>query len=135
MLKNLKPHFKNQGASKAQIFSEYAILIAIVAASLIAMSLMVKRAVQGRLKDAKDRMMTEVDSVYRSYHGVTEQTPENVGSDYEPYYANTESEVTRYSKDRTQLLLGATTGIARMNFDETTSAQTNSFQLPPGYAP
>lgn len=58
---------------KAQSTAEYAILIGVVVAALVAMQTYVKRGFQGRVKDATDTFAT--------------QTPElGTTTQYEPYY-------------------------------------------------
>jgi len=66
---------------KAQTTAEYAILIGLVVAALVAMQTYVKRGLQGRMKDATDTLVTGTTNL-----GNTTQ--------YEPYYLQTVTNTT-----------------------------------------
>ncbi|MFA5059284.1 MAG: hypothetical protein WC676_01475 [Candidatus Omnitrophota bacterium] len=110
-----------------QMANEHAIMIALVIAALMAMTIVLKRALQGRLHDAKSTMMdivkdasVEANAVGRLY------------GEYEPYYAATNSDIERSIQQNKILLPGGSTGISRKSQDDTTSVNTVSVQLPPG---
>ena len=86
---------------KAQNTAEYAILISLVVAGIIAMQTYAQRALQARVRDAGQYLKTETSSL-----GATVQ--------YEPYYLSTNYEVTR-NEEETQVL-----------DDTTVSQRTNS---------
>jgi|YelNatPaOPRAMG01_1025707.scaffolds.fasta_scaffold03867_12 Flp pilus assembly pilin Flp len=76
--------FKNK---KAQTMAEYAILLALVVAALIAMRTYVARGLQARLKGATDQLATS--------------TPElGEVTQYEPYYLESQYDITSKSKQR-----------------------------------
>ena len=79
---------------KAQNTAEYAILISLVVAGIIAMQTYAQRALQARVRDAGQYLKSETSDL-----GDTVQ--------YEPYYLTTNYEVTR-NEDETQLLDNAT---------------------------
>ena len=74
---------------KAQNTAEYAILISLVVAGIIAMQTYAQRALQARVRDAGIYLQTEAG------FGTTTQ--------YEPYYLTTNYEVTR-NEEETQRL-------------------------------
>lgn len=67
MLGSLRNH-------KGQNTAEYAIVIALIIGAVIAMQTYVKRGLQGRMKDATDKVATDTSDL-----GTTKQ--------YEPYYS------------------------------------------------
>lgn len=73
--------FRNK---KAQTTAEYAILIGLVVAALVAMQTYVKRGLQGRMRDATDTFATQTTNL-----GTTTQ--------YEPYYLQQGSNVASTS--------------------------------------
>ena len=75
---------------KAQNTAEYAILISLVVAGIIAMQTYAQRALQARVRDAGQYLKTQTATL-----GATVQ--------YEPYYLTTNYEVTR-NEDETQIL-------------------------------
>jgi hypothetical protein len=64
---------------KAQSTAEYAILIGLVVAALLAMQTYVKRGLNARMKDATDVFATNL---------TTAGLKSNHGAQYEPYYFN-----------------------------------------------
>ena len=74
----------------AQSTAEYALLIALVVAAVIAMQTYAQRAIQGRIRDAALYMKNETAAL-----GNTAQ--------YEAYYTDTTYNVDRESKDVTNL--------------------------------
>ena len=106
----------------AQVISEYAITFFLIVAVISAMSLMVKRALQGRIFEARNTMIRTVNAV---------AGPGGVPLEYEPYYVETRSEVNRGSTESDLLFGGESPGIAGKNFLEKTEVHTNSVQLPP----
>lgn len=78
---------------KAQTTAEYAILIGLVVAALVAMQTYVKRGLQGRVKDATDTFATQTTNL-----GSTTQ--------YEPYYLQQASNVASTSTAAETTTLG-----------------------------
>lgn len=80
----LKWDFKNKRGQASAV--EQAILFAVVAAVIAGMTTYVKRAMQARIRGARNYMYAQVNQVYRSplYHPNTV-----LPSGYEPYYAHT----------------------------------------------
>jgi hypothetical protein len=103
---------------KAQNTAEYAILISLVVAGVIAMQTYAQRALQARVRDASSFMVNSTKSI-----GTTAQ--------YEPYYLTTnytvtrdESEIQRLdNKQTTQQVdsnrLRATGGFQKSSYDTT----------------
>jgi hypothetical protein len=119
MLKSLKN-------TKAQaMMGEYAVVIALAMAVLMTMGVFVRRAIQARIHDARDYMVSEVrNRTLGLFNG-------NLYKEYEPYYINTAAEVTRSHTDTSGLLPGGSSGIFLKTFDETTSATISSETAPP----
>lgn len=82
---------------KAQNTAEYAILISLVVAGIIAMQTYAQRALQSRVRDASSYLKNQTTQL-----GSTLQ--------YEPYYLTTEYDVTR-NEIQTKLLDNQTTGM------------------------
>ena len=84
MLKQLRNRIKGQSTA------EYAILIALVVAAVIAMQTYAKRALQGRIRDASLYMQNQIrsaDTTTNRFNTIQ----------YEPYYLSSEFETTRNS--------------------------------------
>lgn len=80
---------------KAQNTAEYAILISLVVAGIIAMQTYAQRALQARVRDASSYLKNQTTAM-----GSTLQ--------YEPYYLTTDYDVTR-NESQTRLLDNTTT--------------------------
>ncbi len=78
--------FKNK---KAQNTAEYAILIALVVGGVIAMQTYAQRALQGRLRDASVALRDQTKGMAENNAATTLQ--------YEPYYTNTSTDMTKNS--------------------------------------
>jgi len=105
---------------KAQNTAEYAILISLVVAGIIAMQTYAQRALQGRVRDASLFLVNATSNL-----GGTAQ--------YEPYYLTSQYEVIR-NEARTQLLDNQTTS-TRENSTRTRAAdgfQESSYSGPAG---
>ncbi len=75
---------------KGQNTAEYALLISLVVAAIIAMQTYAQRALQARIKDASQYMVNGTSGL-----GTTDQ--------YEPYYLQTNYEITRDSTTNDKL--------------------------------
>lgn len=80
---------------KAQNTAEYAILIALVIAGIIAMQTYAQRALQGTVRDGARYMTNETSNIGSTYQ-------------YEPYYLNSDYDSTRQDWDQ-KILDGAAT--------------------------
>ena len=98
-------------SKKAQNTAEYAILISLVVAGIIAMQTYAQRALQARVRDAGKYLVDETTIL-----GPTKQ--------YEPYYLTTNYTVTR-NESETQLLDNTTT---RQETDSTRTRGKGGFQ-------
>jgi Flp pilus assembly pilin Flp len=96
---------------KAQNTAEYAILISLVVAGIIAMQTYAQRALQARVRDAGQYLASETDDL-----GTTVQ--------YEPYYLSTNYTVVR-NEDETQVLDNVTT---RQQTNSTRTREMGGFQ-------
>ena len=81
---------------KAQNTAEYALLIALVVAGIIAMQTYAQRALQARVKDASDKM-TSADVINGTDLGIFKSTQ------YEPYYMQSEYTVNRVTNETQNL--------------------------------
>ena len=108
MLRKLRNRIKGQSTA------EYAILIALVVAAVIAMQTYAKRALQAKVRDA---------ALY-----MTDQTS-NLGNSiqYEPYYLTTNFEVTREQRTNMILTNEVTAGI-RQNSTANVAREGGGFQ-------
>ena len=97
---------KNLQNKKAQaVMGEYMVLIGMVLAAIVVMTVYFKRAVQARVYDARNYMVSEVRSrAAGEYDG-------DLYFEYEPYYTNTETNISVDAVDETRLLPGGMTGI------------------------
>ena len=78
---------------KAQNTAEYALLIALVVAGVIAMQTYAQRSLQGRVRDAADFMTSDATL---AAHGFTLKQ-------YEPYYLQSSYTVNRYTNENQNL--------------------------------
>jgi len=111
---------------KAQaVIGEYIVLISMVLAAIVAMTVYFRRAVQARIYDARNYMVSEV----------ARRSAGNFSGDlypeYEPYYTETNATVHRYSDDKSRLLAGGVTGIFQREYNEIVETYMNSETLPP----
>jgi hypothetical protein len=104
---------------------EYAVMIAMVMAAIVAMTVYFKRAVQARIHDARDYMVNEVRM------RTTGEFSGNLYTGYEPYYGNTLSTVSSRAEDQSVLLPGASSGIFQKSYNQTTSMTVESETAPP----
>jgi hypothetical protein len=79
-------HFRNR---KGQNTAEYAILIALVVGGVIAMQTYAQRALQGRIRDASVTFRDQTMGMDQANSSTTLQ--------YEPYYMNTQTNLTKTS--------------------------------------
>jgi Flp pilus assembly pilin Flp len=88
----LRNFLKNR---KAQNTAEYALLIALVVAGIIAMQTYAQRALQARIHDASVYMSSSMGTI-NGYTGATNTTQ------YEPYYLNQQYTVNTQGEDDTR---------------------------------
>ena len=99
---------------KAQNTAEYAILISLVVAAIVAMQVFVQRGFQGRLRDAvQGYLVTQTN-------GLGGQD----SAQYEPYYLSSNYQVTR-AESEAQLL---NTGTVNASLDSFRKRATGGFQ-------
>ncbi len=122
MLRNLKN-------MKAQVMlGEYLLVFFLVVGMISAMTIYIRRTLQGRIRDARYRMVDMVKNrTGNLYTGTT------IMRSYEPYYANTESDVVRSFRD-TQLLFSSnlgSSGLYQKDLNQATNMRTNSTTAAP----
>ncbi len=106
--------FKN---NKGQgIAVQYVLTFFIVVGFVAAMSIYIRRVIQGRIHDARGFMVSTVNAVYEG----------NVYAEYEPYYLNTE---TQRAFDSTEIRRELND--YRYDVDQATTTQTTATQAPP----
>ena len=111
----LRNFLKNR---KAQNTAEYALLIALVVAGVIAMQTYAQRALQARVHDASNYMAAQTNTI-----GSNEQ--------YEPYYMSSNYDVGTNSVDNKRLgqgLVGADSADTRTRSGEQTSSYNTADQ-------
>lgn len=91
---------------KAQNTAEYAILISLVVAGIIAMQTYAQRALQARVRDAATYLKNKTTELGKSVQ-------------YEPYYLNTDYDITRTSTDE-KFLDKSLTGVGQRAKDTST---------------
>lgn len=107
------------------IMGEYVLVFFVVMGMATAMTIYFKRGIQARIHGARNAMFNMVFNRTAGYYAG------GIQIEYEPYYGNTVSMVSRRENTTTNLLPGATTGIFRKTFDEVTAVQTQSETAPP----
>ena len=114
---------------KAQaIFGEYVLVIFIVIGVMTSMSVYFRRVIQARIHDARSYMIRDVKARAGGYYADGEA---NLYVEYEPYYANTASEIRAVQSDIETLVPGASTGKYTKTYSEIKRAQTISTTAPP----
>ena len=101
--------FRNN--KKAQNTAEYALLISLVVAAVIAMQTYAQRAIQARIRDASKYLTNQTISLGNS-------------NQYEPYYLTSDYTVSR--DDETTERLG--TNLVSMETNSTRTRRTGGFQ-------
>ena len=119
MLRNL-----NNRRAQAAV-GEYVLTIFLVLAVVTGMTVYWKRAIQGRIHDARDYMVNSVrQRTAGSFTG-------DLYLHYEPYYTNTSATVSRSVDHTSRLLPGMSSGIYRKTINESTAMQIISETAPP----
>ncbi len=107
------------------VMGEYVLVIFLVIASMVAMTIFFKRAVQARIHDARDYMVGEVRERTRAvFDG-------NLYKEYEPYYGNTDAIVVRDSAQTSKLWGGGSSGVYRKDVNEAIQVRVLSETAPP----
>ncbi|MCA9398114.1 MAG: hypothetical protein KC618_00065 [Candidatus Omnitrophica bacterium] len=116
--------FRSLKNKKAQAVSgEYVLLFFLVIGMMTAMSIYFRRTIQARIYDANGTMFNIVKDRTTGLNIVG-----NLYTEYEPYYANTQSIVERNTATTEELFQG---GGAKVSYDEETIMRTNSVTAPP----
>lgn len=114
------------------VFGEYVLLAVIAVAVVASMTVYVRRALQGRVRDAVMSSATTVRTPFSADGGTTfTQYDGIVHLQYEPYYANRVSGIDQQSDGVRSLTAGGSTGIFREDINDRTYIQTYSNQAPP----
>ena len=117
---------RNLNNRRAQaVVGEYALVIFLVLAVVTGMIVYWKRALQGRIHDARDYMVNSVrQRTAGSFNG-------DLYLHYEPYYLNTSMTVTRSADHTSRLLPGMSSGIYVKTISESTNVEVISETAPP----
>ena len=118
MLSALKMCLNKRGQA---VFGEYVIVIFVVVTVTFAMTVYVRRTLQGRIYDARQTMLRTVRA---EYNGVLYR-------EYEPYYGFRNATIDQYSNPTTRLLEGGTSGIFREDTNDRTEVKSYTEQKPP----
>lgn len=106
------------------IMSEYVLMFFLVFASISAMTVYFQRAIQARIKSARNTMGNIIkDRAPGTFNVILRE--------YEPYYMNTSVDVAFDDTKRTGHFLG---GGTRVEVDSTVTAQSTSETAPPKFA-
>jgi len=103
---------------KAQQTAEYALLISLVVAAVIAMQTYAQRTIQARIRDASQYLTAQTSAL-----GTSNQ--------YEPYYLTTDYQVVR-DEATTEVQgqrVGTTDGLVRMETDSNRTRGAGGFQI------
>lgn len=106
---------------RGQVVSEYALTFFLIVAVITTMSMFIKRVLQARIYDARDAMSRTVAPYYSG----------RMPREYEPYYVQSESQITRSSNEADFLLGGGISGIAGKGLVDATLIHANGIQAPP----
>ena len=117
--------FHNQRAQAN--FGEYALLFLVILGMITAMGIYFRRALQGRIRDARSTMF----KIVRNYTPPGVNIVGNLWVEYEPYYTNTTAFVTRTSDMQSNILSGESSGIIRELTNEYSAVQVISVTAPP----
>lgn len=124
--------FKQNNNSAQAIMGEYVLIFFIVLGMIVGMSVYFRRALQARIYDAHNSLGSEVFyRVNAAYNALNEEFNGSIYIEYEPYYVNTESIVSRDTSEKRELGAGPTAGIFTKTTKEKTDALTVSVTLPP----
>lgn len=118
--------FKGLKKPKAQVSSEYALILAVVMGVAVSMTIFVKRAVQARVKVANDKVYAVTRTVHLLSGGVG-----NVLYEYEPYYQVTNREIARNETSEIRLSSGGSMGRFNKVVNAAYDIDGISEQLPP----
>ena len=108
-------------------FGEYALLFLVILGMILAMGIYLRRALQGRIRDARAYMFRTV--ILRTPPGIN--IVGKLWVEYEPYYTNTLAFVTRTSDMQSNILSGGSSGIFRELTNEYSAVQVISITAPP----
>lgn len=111
---------------KAQAnFAEYAIVFIIIVGMMTGMGVYIRRAIQGKIYDARNTMLKTVFIRTAGYYN------NGLYLEYEPYYSNTTSSVVAELSSNMKLLGGGSSGIYRETVDDVTTRESTSTTAPP----
>jgi len=107
------------------VMSEYVLVFFVIVGVMTTMTIFFRRAIQARIYDARNTMIKTV--------AIQGGAGNDVKFEYEPYYLNTDTTITRRERTEKKLLrsLSLSSGIAEKNINEITAAQVISVTAPP----
>jgi len=121
--KEMLRHLRNKKAQA--VTSEYVLVIFLVVAATAGMMTYFKRAIQARVRSARQYMGSEVRQRTTGFYDG------NLYAQYEPYYTNTTAMVSRDIEDTTSIQPGGSSGIFRKVFNQITEVGVSSETAPP----
>lgn len=111
---------------KGQVISvEYIVIFSLIIAMMTAMTIYFRRLIQARIRDAGYGMADIVQARTAGY-GVNV-----IYRQYDPYYMNTATLISRDEFSNTKILPGKTSGIFSKQIDDSTSVSVFSQTAPP----
>lgn len=127
--------FKNLKNNKAQaIAGEYIVVFFLVVAMITGMSIYVRRALQGRIRDAHNYAMNVAltESLPYTSNSLGLNMMGRLHRRYEPYYSNVVSDIARSQNTvRTLGVGGGSSGVFRIDYDERNRTRSESHTAPP----
>lgn len=125
--------FKLIRNNKAQAtVGEYVLVFFVVVGVITGMSIFVRRAIQGRIRDAQDTMYRTIEGEVTNTFGLGNGL--RFRREYEPYYALRWAQTQHTQNERRQLYgsFNQSSGIYRLDIDkDETRVTSNGYQLPP----
>lgn len=115
---------------KGQNIAEYVILVAIIIAAAAAMQVYIRRGIQGRMADAVD-FAPEAEVLWTTNTSNSTNMLKFNTRQYEPYYAESEANVTSNMDYRDTL--SARGGVQRDALNQTTVRRAGSYEVQKSY--
>ena len=114
------------------IIGEYVLVFFVAIAAMTGVTILVRRALQGRIHDAQITMYQTVTGEVSNTFAVNGLI---LRTEYEPYYAYRNAVIVQEQDQSRRLYdsFNASSGIFRLDLDDETRVVANSIQLPPAF--
>ena len=111
-----------------QAVLEYSFLLILIVGIITGMSIYVRRALQGRIWDTRNGM---INSIGQTYNNSFYSPKMAITEEYEPYYAQSETNGVNDYHDKESLFGGGTTGVFLKTLTGAVAIDSQGAQLPP----